>query len=251
MEIFRIIYTLELTMTEGYDIINVSYKISKRNNQKMIMVLNYRIRKNIPFLKRICKKRRLSYAIDISKRYSEQIKRKIENGESIGDIFHKYNKMSFILEYGYEFSGKLLCVDDYYKTKKQMISVSNIHSDTKKYYEIDFVQLFDNVTVDYYEYFEKVTRRNIDDEVRRETIYRLYLVRDRDGRTKYNLTSGNYLNGIYNCYNIIIHANNRYEFKMKCDLMGLDIKFFEYRIKRSENGEWIGAFIDVDISGNI
>ena len=215
------------------------------------MVLNYRIRKNIPFLKRICKKRRLSYAIDISKRYSEQIKRKIENGESIGDIFHKYNKMSFILEYGYEFSRKLLCVDDYYKTKKQMISVSNIHSNTKKYYEIDFVQLFDNVTVDYYEYFEKVTRRNIDDEVRRETVYRLYLVRDRDGRTKYNLTSGYYLNGIYNCYNIIIHANNRYEFKMKCDLMGLDIKFFEYRIKRSENGEWIGAFIDVDISGNI
>ena len=159
--------------------------------------------------------------------------------------------MSFILEYGYEFSGKLLCVDDYYKTKKQMISVSNIHSNTKKYYEIDFVQLFDNVTVDYYEYFEKVTRRNIDDEVRRETVYRLYLVRDRDGRTKYNLTSGYYLNGIYNCYNIIIHANNRYEFKMKCDLMGLDIKFFEYRIKRSENGEWIGAFIDVDISGNI
>ena len=213
------------------------------------MVLNYRIRKNIPFLKRIFKKRRLSYAIDISKRYSEQIKRKIENGESIGDIFHKYNKMSFILEYGYEFSGKLLCVDDY-NTKKQMISVSKIHSNTKKYYEIDFVQLFDRGE-DYYEYFEKVTRRNIDDEVMRETVYRLYLVRDRGGRTKYNLTSGNYLNGIYNCYNIIIHANNRYEFKMKCDLMGLDIKFFEYRIKRSENGEWIGAFIDVDISGNI
>lgn len=214
----------------------------------MIMVLNYRIRKNIPFLKRICKKRRLSYVIIISKRYSKQIKRKIENGESIGDIFHKYNKMSFILEYGYEFSGKLLCVDDY-NTKKQMISVSNIHSNTKNDYEIDFVQLFDRGE-DYYEYFEKVTRRDIDDEVRRETIYRLYLVRDRGGRTKYDLTSGNYLHGIYHGYKNIIHANNKYEFKMKCDLMGLDIKFFEYRIKRSEYGKWIGAFIDVDISTN-
>ena len=214
------------------------------------MVLNYRIRKNIPFLKRIFKKRRLSYAIIVSKRYSEQIKRKIENGESIGDIFHKYNKVSFILEYGYKFSGKLLYMDDFHGTKKQMISVSNIHSNTKKYYEIDFVQLFDREE-DYYEYFGKVTRRNIDDEVMRETVYRLYLVRDRDGRTKYTLTSGNYLHGIYHGYKIIIHTNNRYEFKMKCDLMGLDIKFFEYRIKRSENGEWIGAFIDVDISGNI
>lgn len=241
MEIFRIKYTLELTMVKGYDIINGNYKIVKRNNQKMIMVLNYRIRKNIPFLKRIFKKRRLRYAIIISKRFSEQIKRKIENGESIGDIFHKYNKMSFILEYGY--------VDDY-NTKKQMISVSNIHSNTKNDYEIDFVQLFDREE-DYYEYFGKVTRRNIDDEVMRETVYRLYLVRDRGGRTKYSLTSGNYLHGIYHGYKIIIHTNNRYEFKMKCDLMGLDIKFFEYRIKRSENGEWIGAFIDVDISGNI
>ena len=251
MEFFRIKYTLELTMTEGYDIINVSYKISKRNNWKMIMVLHYRIRKNIPFLKRIFKKRRVSYAIQISKRFSEQIKRKIENGESIGDIFHKYNKMSFIIEYGYEFSGKLLYEDDFHDTKKQMISVSKIHSITKNDYEIDFVQLVDSKGDDYYEYFGKVTRRNIDDEVRRETIYRLYIVRDIDGRMKYDLTSGNYLHGIYHGYNIIIHANNRYEFKMKCDLMGLDIKFFEYRIKRSENGEWIGAFIDVDITGNI
>ena len=51
-------------------------------------------------------------------------------------------------------------------------------------------------------------------------------------------------------YNNIIHANNKYEFKMKCDLMGLDIKFFEYKIRRSETGKWIGAFIDVDISEN-
>ena len=29
MEIFRIIYTLELTMIEGYDIINGNYKILK------------------------------------------------------------------------------------------------------------------------------------------------------------------------------------------------------------------------------
>ena len=95
-----------------------------------------------------------------------------------------------------------------------------------------------------------MTRRNIDDEVMRETVYRLYLVRDRGGRTKYYLTSGNYLHGIYHGYKIIIHTNNRYEIKMKCDLMGLDIKFFEYRIKRSETGKWIGAFIDVDISTN-
>ena len=216
----------------------------------MIIVLHYRIRKNIPFLKRIFKKRRLSYAIQISKRFSEQIKRKIENGESIGDIFHKYNKMSFILEYGYEFSGKLLYEDDFHDTKKQMISVSNIHSNTKNDYEIDFVQLVDSKGEDWYEYFGKVTRRNIDDEVMRETVYRLYLVRDRGGRTKYSLTSGNYLHGIYHGYNIIIHANNRYEFKMKCDLMGLDIKFFEYKIKRSEIGKWIGAFIDVDIIKN-
>ena len=214
------------------------------------MVLNYRIRKNIPFLKRIFNKRRLSYAIIISKRYSEQIKRKIENGGSIEDIFHKYNKMSFLLEYGYEFSGKLLYMDDFYDTEKQMISVSKIHSITKNDYEIDFVQLVDSKEGDYYDYFGKVTKRNIDDEVGRETIYRLYVVRNGDGRTKYDLTSGNYLNGVYHGYNIIIHANNRYEFKMKCDLMGLDIKFFEYKIKRSENGEWIGAFIDVDISTN-
>ena len=214
------------------------------------MVLNYRIRKNIPFLKRIFKKRRLSYAIQISKRFSEQIKRKIENGESIGDIFHKYNKMSFILEYVYEFFGKLLYEDDFHDTKKQMISVSNIHSNTKNDYEIDFVQLVDSKGEDYYEYFGKVTRRNIDDEVRRETIYRLYVVRNRDGRMKYDLTSGNYLHGIYHGYKIIIHANNKYEFKMKCDLMSLDIKFFEYKIKRSEIGKWIGAFIDVDISEN-
>lgn len=135
----------------------------------MIMVLNYRIRKNIPFLKRICRKRRLSYVIIISKRYSEQIKRKIENGKSIGDIFHKYNRMSFILEYGYVFSGKLLYWDDLYDTKKQMISISKIHSITEKDYEIDFVQLFDRKGEDYYEYFGKVTRRNIDDEVRRTT----------------------------------------------------------------------------------
>ena len=109
----------------------------------MIIVLNYRIRKNIPFLKRIFKKRRLSYAIQISRRYSEQIKRKIDNGESIGDIFHKYNKMSFILEYGFEFYEKLLNMDDFHDTKKQMISVSKIHSNTKNDYEIDFVQLFD------------------------------------------------------------------------------------------------------------
>ena len=37
---------------------------------------------------------------------------------------------------------------------------------------------------------------------------------------------------------------------MKCDLIGLDIKFFEYKVKRSEIGKWIGAFIDVDISTN-
>ena len=67
-------------------------------------------------------------------------------------------------------------------------------------------------------------------------VQRLYLVRDRDGRMKYDLTSGNYLHGIYHGYKIIIHANNKYEFKMKCDLMGLDIKFFEYKIKRSEIG---------------
>ena len=96
----------------------------------MIMVLHYRIRKNIPFLKRIFKKRRLSYAIQISKRYSEQIKRKIENGESIGDIFHNYNKISFILEYGYEFSGKLLYMDDFYnsiaeKTQSSLVAVMN------------------------------------------------------------------------------------------------------------------------------
>ena len=214
----------------------------------MIMVLHYRIRKNIPFLKRIFKKRRLSYAIQISKRFSEQIKRKIENGESIGDIFHKYNKMSFILEYGYELFGKLLYMDDFYDTKKQMISVSKIHSNTKKDYEIDFVQLFERKGEDWYEYFGKVTRRNINDEVRRKTIYRLYVVRNRDGRTRYDLTSGNYLHGIYHGYKIIIHANNKYEFKMKCDLMGLDIKFFEYKTRRSENGKWIGAFIDVDIT---
>lgn len=47
MKISRIIYTLELTMIEGYDIISVNYKIVKRNNWKMIMVLNYKIRKNI------------------------------------------------------------------------------------------------------------------------------------------------------------------------------------------------------------
>ena len=129
-----------------------------------------------------------------------------------------------------------------------MISVCKIHSKTKNDCEIDFVQLVDIKGEDYYEYFGKVTKRNIDDEVRRETIYRLYMVRNRDGRTRYDLTSGNYLNGIYNCYNIIIHANNRYEFKMKCDLMGLDIKFFEYKIRRSENGKLIGAFIDVDIT---
>ena len=216
----------------------------------MIMVLHYRIRKNIPFLKRIFKKRRLRNAIQISKRFSEQIKRKIENGESIGDIFHKYNKMSFILEYGYEFSGKLLYEDDFHDTKKQMISISKIHSITKNDYEIDFVQLVDSKEEDYYEYFGKVTRRNIDDEVRRETIYRLYIVRDIDGRMKYDLTSGNYLHGIYHGYKIIIHANNKYEFKMKCDLMGLDIKFFEYKIRRSEIGKWIGAFIDVDIIKN-
>ena len=237
-------------MIEGYDIINGNYKIVKRNNWKMIIVLNYRIRKNIPFLNRIFKKRRVSYAIQISKRFSEQIKRKNENGESIGDIFHKYNKMSFILEYGYEFSGKLLYEDDFCDTKKQMISVSNIHSNTKNDYEIDFVQLVDSKGEDWYEYFGKVTRRNIDDEVRRETVYRLYLVRDRGGRTKYDLTSGNYLHGIYHGYKIIIHANNKYEFKMKCDLMGFDIKFFEYKVKRSEIGKWIGAFIDVDISTN-
>ena len=214
----------------------------------MIIVLNYRIRKNMPFSKRIFKKRRLSYAIQISRRYSEQIKRKIDNGESIGDIFHKYNKMSFILEYGYEFSGKLLYEDDFCDTKKQMISVSKIHSITKNDYEIDFVQLVDSKGEDYYEYFGKVTRRNIDDEVRRETIYRLYVVRNRDGRTEYYLISGNYLRGIYHCYKNIIHANNKYEFKMKCDLMGFDIKFFEYKVKRSEIGKWIGAFIDVDIT---
>ena len=104
------------------------------------MVLNYRIRKNIPFLKRICKKRRLSYAIQISKRYSEQIKRKIENGESIGDIFHKYNKMSFILEYGYEFSGKLLCVDDFYnsiaeKTQSSLVATMKWHKIFLKNFE--------------------------------------------------------------------------------------------------------------------
>ena len=158
--------------------------------------------------------------------------------------------MSFLLEYGYEFSGKLLCMDDFYDTEKQMISVSKIHSITKNDYEIDFVQLVDSKGEDYYEYFGKVTRRNIDDEVRRETIYGLYIVRDIDGRMKYDLTSGNYLCGVYHGYKNIIHANNKYEFKMKCDLMGLDIKFFEYKIKRSEIGKWIGAFIDIDISEN-
>ena len=157
-------------------------------------------------------------------------------------------KCHFLLEYGYEFSGKLLYMDDFYDTKKQMISISKIHSNTKNDYEIDFVQLVDSKGEDYYEYFGKVTRRDIDDEVRRETVYRLYVVRDRDGGTKYNLTSGNYLCGVYHGYKSIIHANNKYEFKMKCDLMGLDIKFFEYKIKRSEDGKWIGAFIDVDIS---
>ena len=32
MKIFRIKYTLELTMVEGYDIINGNYKIVERNN---------------------------------------------------------------------------------------------------------------------------------------------------------------------------------------------------------------------------
>ena len=137
MEIFRIKYTLELTMVEGYDIINSNYKIVKRNNQKMIIVLHYRIRKNIPFLNRIFKKRRVSYAIQISKRFSEQIKRKIENGESIGDIFHKYNKMSFIIEYGYEFSGKLLYMEDFHnyiaeKTQSSLVTVMKRHKNFLK-----------------------------------------------------------------------------------------------------------------------
>ena len=101
------------------------------------MVLNYRIRKNIPFLKRIFKKRRLSYAINISKRFSEQIKRKIENGESIRDIFHKYNKMAFILEYGYEFSRKLLYVEDFHnyiaeKTQSSLVTVMKRHKNFLK-----------------------------------------------------------------------------------------------------------------------
>ena len=103
----------------------------------MIIVLHYRIRKNIPFLKRIFKKRRLSYDIQISKRFSEQIKRRIENGESIGDIFHKYNKMSFILEYGYELFGKLLYMDDFYnsiaeKAQSSLVSTMKRHKNFLK-----------------------------------------------------------------------------------------------------------------------